>query len=324
MEIIDSAHLQHLLQEHGLAEWGDDLTDIISRHLENHQHGDFKKWQTAIQSLPDIKPQHVDFSSEVVSIQSEISKDTRNQIQTALQLLHPWRKGPFSIHGVHIDTEWRSDMKWKRLVDHIKPLRDKRILDIGCGNGYYLWRMLGEGARCAIGIDPTQLFTMQFRAIQHFAGEHLPISVLPIGIEHLPEGKRTFDTVFSMGVIYHRRDPLEHINQLRTLLHPGGELILETLIVQQDDAVTLQPQDRYAQMRNVWNIPSPARLLEWFNDCGLRDARIVDITTTTSEEQRSTAWMRFHSLTDFLDPQDPGMTVEGYPAPVRAIAIARV
>jgi tRNA (mo5U34)-methyltransferase len=49
---------------------------------------------------------------------------------------------------------------------------------------------------------------------------------------------------------------------------------------------------------------------------------MVDISTTSIEEQRSTEWMKFESLKDFLDPEDPSKTVEGHPAPIRAVFVA--
>jgi tRNA (mo5U34)-methyltransferase len=236
--------------------------------------------------------------------------------------LLPWRKGPFHIHGIDIDTEWRSDMKWDRIQPYITPLDSRCVLDIGCGNGYHLWRMLGAGARCAIGVDPMRLYAVQFQAIRHFVGPQLPVTLLPTGIEDLPLHVPSFDTVFSMGVLYHRRNPVEHIQQLATLVKPGGELVLETLIIEQDGPAELQPQDRYAQMRNVWHIPSLALLKQWMQHAGLSNIRIIDVSATTGEEQRTTGWMPFHSLKDFLDEQDRSKTIEGHPAPVRAVAIA--
>ena len=40
------------------------------------------------------------------------------------------------------------------------------------------------------------------------------------------------------------------------------------------------------------------------------------------DEQRSTEWMRFDSLASALDPNDSGRTVEGWPAPERALLLA--
>jgi tRNA (mo5U34)-methyltransferase len=74
-------------------------------------------------------------------------------------------------------------------------------------------------------------------------------------------------------------------------------------------------------MRNVWFIPSVATLTDWLNDMKFKNIRCVDVTRTTGEEQRVTSWMEFESLADFLDPDDDSRTVEGYPAPKRAIFI---
>ena len=129
------------------------------------------------------------------------------------------------------------------------------MLDVGCGNGYHCWRMLGAGARAVIGIDPTLLSVMQFQAIQRLTG-NANIFVLPLGIEDMPYGLKAFDTVFSMGVLYHRRSPIDHLLELRDSLRPGGELVLETLVIDGKLGDTLVPQQRYAKMRNVWFIPS--------------------------------------------------------------------
>ena len=149
-------------------------------------------------------------------------------LRETLMAFHPWRKGPLELGGVAIDTEWRSDWKWERVRGHV-DLRGARVLDIGCGNGYFGWRMLAEGAKLVVGIDPTLVFVMQWLACRNFAGS-LPNYVLPLGIEDLPRGEPAFDAVFSMGVLYHRRDPLQHLQQIRTLLKPGGTLMLETLV----------------------------------------------------------------------------------------------
>jgi tRNA (mo5U34)-methyltransferase len=197
------------------------------------------------------------------------------------------------------------------------------VLDIGCGNGYFGLRMLGAGAALVVGVDPTLLFVMQHLACRHFADD-LPNFVLPLGIEDLPAGPAGFDTVFSMGVLYHRKDPAEHLERLRGLLKKcGGTLVLETLVLPQNRrGDLLVPDGRYARMRNVWAIPGTERLCGWVRKAGFHSVEVVDETATTPSEQRSTAWMRFESLEQALDPEDGSRTVEGLPAPVRAIVIA--
>jgi tRNA (mo5U34)-methyltransferase len=147
--------------------------------------------------------------------------------------------------------------------------------------------------------------------------------VLPLKLEELPEGNEAFDTVFSMGVIYHRRDHMEHIAQLMHHLKPGGELILEGLVIEGGPGDMLKPEGRYAKMKNVHTIPSPGMMMQWLVDAGLSDIRLLDVSPTTVEEQRSTDWMHFESLADYLDQNDPSRTVEAHPAPIRAVISAR-
>ena len=206
---------------------------------------------------------------------------------------------------------------------HLDTLTGKRVLDIGCGSGYHAWRMLGAGASEVIGIEPTPLFVLQFWALQRYIQAH-GISVLPLGIEHIPPQLRAFDTVFSMGLLYHRRSQFDHLVQLRDCLTDTGELVLETLVVEGDENTVFVPPGRYARMGNVWCIPSPEALSKWLKKVGLKEVSIVDITVTKVDEQRKTSWMQFHSLSHFLDPNDPSKTIEGHPAPMRAILIAKL
>ena len=125
-----------------------------------------------------------------------------------------------------------------------------------------------------------------------------------------------------MGVLYHRRSPMDHLLELRETLKSGGQLVLETLVIDGKAGEVLVPQDRYARMGNVWFLPSCSTLEAWLRKMKFRDIEVIDINTTTTEEQRSTEWMRFHSLSNFLDPEDNSKTIEGYPAPRRAVITA--
>ena len=291
--------------------------------VEPDKHGDYARWQQAVQDLPQVSISSTVLDQSVVRAgeAGDVDDATRAQIERCLRGLHPWRKGPFEVCGVQIDTEWRSDWKWDRLVPHIDSLQGRNVLDIGCGSGYHLWRMLGAGAAMTVGVDPSLLFLMQFRALQHFLGQQ-PAYLLPLGIEHLPAEMKVFDTVFSMGVLYHRRSPFDHLIELRDLLRPGGQLVLETLVIEGQEGQVLVPDGRYARMGNVWFLPSVPTLIQWLQKVRFKNVRCVDVTETTIQEQRPTDWMTFQSLPDFLDPQDASKTIEGYPGPRRAIVIA--
>jgi len=307
-----------------LQPWLDLMPEQIAAGLDENRYGDLPRWRQAIIALPRVPQGQWDFNAAAVTtgIDQVIDASQREQIVTALRQLMPWRKGPYRLHGIDIDTEWRSDWKWQRLAGHIQPLTGRRVLDVGCGNGYHGWRMLGAGAELVIGIDPSPLFIMQFTAVKHFAGDH-PLYVLPLGIDDVPAKLQAFDSVFSMGVLYHRRSPIDHLLQLKDCLRPGGELVLETLVIEGDENQVLLPPGRYGKMRNVWFIPSARAVALWLARCGFVDIQVVDVTRTSVEEQRSTEWMAFESLADFLQPDDHGKTVEGYPAPTRAVFTAQ-
>ncbi|MCF5706324.1 tRNA 5-methoxyuridine(34)/uridine 5-oxyacetic acid(34) synthase CmoB [Pseudomonas syringae] len=317
--MIDLAPLARRLARTPLADWANGLQAQLDTKMAKG-HGDLQRWQSALDALPALTPSRVELADSF-TLETDCDGETRTVLRKALMGLSPWRKGPFNVFGVHIDTEWRSDWKWSRVSPHL-DLTGKRVLDVGCGNGYYQWRMLGAGADCVIGVDPNWLFFCQFQAMQRYLPD-LPAWHLPFALEDLPANLEGFDTVFSMGVLYHRKSPIDHLLALKDCLVKGGELVMETLVIPGDVHQVLVPEDRYAQMRNVWFLPSVPALELWMRRAGFTDVRCVDVSHTTVEEQRSTEWMRYQSLGDFLDPEDHSKTVEGLPAPMRAVIVGR-
>ncbi|MBK4725814.1 MULTISPECIES: tRNA 5-methoxyuridine(34)/uridine 5-oxyacetic acid(34) synthase CmoB [Erwiniaceae] len=319
--MMDFGNFYQLIAKSPLSHWLETLPAQIAAWQRESLHGHFKNWDRSVEHLPALTPETLDLLHSVTADSSHLSARQRDGIEKLLRNLMPWRKGPFSLYGVTIDTEWRSDWKWERVLPHISSLAGRTVLDVGCGSGYHMWRMLGAGANLVVGIDPMQLFLCQFEAVRKLLGNDQRAHLLPLGIEQLPELK-AFDTVFSMGVLYHRRSPLDHLFQLKNQLVSGGELVLETLVVEGDDLQVLVPGERYAQMRNVYFIPSTGALKNWLEKCGFVDVRIADYSVTSTDEQRRTSWMTSESLAEFLDPNDPTKTVEGYPAPLRAVLVA--
>lgn len=280
-------------------------------------------WRAALDELPVGIATHWDVDGGIVRVHPAGDEDrpNLNRLRQTLMRFHPWRKGPFEVLGVSIDSEWRSDTKWNRVAPWV-DLKDAVVLDVGCGNGYYGWRMLDSGAASVAGIDPTPLYGHQYKIFERLLGEDPRHGWFPLGDQDLPADLAAFDVVCSMGVLYHRPNPIGHLTTLRGSLRPGGQLVLETLVIDGNDQGVLVPEGRYAQMRNVWFIPTPDLLARWLRRIRFTDVHIRDVTLTGVEEQRSTDWMTFHSLKDFLDPNDSSRTVEGHPAPRRAILTA--
>lgn len=297
--------------------WGA-LAALAWEKLKGHTHGDLPGWLKTIHALPEGDGyKQLDRGAPVLGRPVDDSALLGKQLFN----LHPWRKGPLELGGIAVDTEWRSDWKWDRLKPHL-DLDGQQILDIGCGNGYFGLRMLAAGAKLVVGIDPTLVFVMQWLAMQKLC-PGLNNFVLPLGIEDLPADTPGFDRVFSMGVLYHRRQPVEHLQQLKSLTRPDGQIVLETLVLEGEGRESLKPSGRYARMRNVHDIPTLTVLRDWLEEAGLSNVTVLDVCKTTTGEQRSTEWMTFESLAECLDSDKPSLTVEGHPAPVRAALLVQ-
>ncbi len=240
-------------------------------------------------------------------------------VQTAKKLI-PWRKGPFKIFDLEIDSEWQSNIKYNLIRPYFN-LKDKVVADIGCNNGYYMFRMLEDKPKRLIGFDPSPLTLHQFEFINHFVKSDIVYEML--GVEHLEFYNHKFDFIFMLGVLYHRPDPVGTLKSLARGLNSKGEILIDTFMIDGDDEICLTPNKRYSKIPNISFIPTIPALKNWLERAGFENIEVLATTITTSQEQRKTPWSFDESLEDFLDPTDSSKTVEGYPAPKRVYIKAR-
>ncbi len=294
------------------------LKEKTKEKLEKPIQGDYPRWLNAYSSLPNINTINIHLNQQAVTCSTDQCIDS--QLKASMQQLIPWRKGPFDMFGCYIDAEWQSNMKWDRIASQIPDLENKLVLDVGCGNGYYMFRMAEKKAKLIMGIDPGLLQIMQFWSIEKYVQSEA--CVLPLSIQQMPQNLALFDVTFSMGVFYHRKSPIHHLKELAYSLKTGGYLVIETLVINGDERACLIPENRYAQMRNVWFLPSVSMLELMLKRTGFKNIKCIDITTTSIQEQRTTQWMKFHSLKEFLN-NDLTKTIEGYDLPRRATIVAQ-
>lgn len=322
-DLLNINYIRHFLSHHHLDPISKDIITACQQKLDK-SHGDVAQWQAALARLPQIENAEFDVDEHAIRLTGNCDWDY-DQLMVALKAFCPWRKGPFQFLNVNIDTEWDSLLKWQRVAKALTAadtdLRNKNVLDIGCGNGAFFWPMLQAEAKSITGVEPMWLFYHQFMVFQDTI-RNPRLCFLPLAVQDLPL-KNTFDTVLSMGVLYHRKSPLDHLAQLKGLLKKGGELVMETIVLPDAGKTLLTPPDRYAGMRNVWMISSVGVLHDWLEKMGFDIIHTSELVKTTLDEQRQSEWMNFHSLNQFLHPENDELTVEGHPAPYRVIIIAR-
>jgi tRNA (mo5U34)-methyltransferase len=288
-----------------------DIAEIRKEREKWMAWKNIKPLRDALERLPSYETQLLLGDTVALSSSEEVD---HAQIEETARMMMPWRKGPFEIFGLFIDTEWQSFMKYN-LLRPFFDLKGKRVADIGCNNGYYLFRMLEDDPAKLVGFDPSALYKTQFDFINHFA--KTPIIYELLGVEHLPFYEEKFDTVFCLGVLYHRSDPVAMLKQLYKGLDKRGEVFLDTFMIDGDEELCLTPAGSYSKIPNIYFVPTIPALKNWCLRAGFSGFEVLATSLTTPDEQRKTEWIEGQSLEDFLDPEDPSKTVEGYPAPKR-------
>ena len=293
------------------------LHDKRSKWVSQEKKG-FLRYRSPFTSLSKYEASHLDFTGDKVIIghPDEINDTEREQIRNNLREFMPWRKGPFSVFGIDIDAEWRSERKWSRVQPHLPDLKNKIIADIGCNNGYYMFRMIPEQPRLVLGFEPSVQHYYCFNSLNGIAGcNQLDIDLL--GVEHLCFFENTFDVIFLMGIIYHRPSPIDTLRDILTALKPGGTCIVESQAIPGEDSMALFPDNTYAKVPGTYFVPTANCLSNWMRKAGFTGVDCFDAHPMSSEEQRKTEWMVFESYSDFVTSENPKLTVEGYPAPWR-------
>ncbi len=300
-----------------------DQEAVCSLHHEkqawiNQPKKGFLRYREPMQTISHLRASELDLSGDVVRIgrRTDLNEAEYTSVQELMRTFMPWRKGPFSVFDITIDAEWQSQRKWNRLLPELPDLKGKTIADIGCNNGYYMFRMAEYQPQLVLGFEPYVPHYFTFSALKGFSGlENIHIDLL--GIEHLPLFPTCFDLIFCLGILYHRPSPIDALRDLHAALKPGGCLLIESQAIPGAESLALFPEKTYAKVPGTWFVPTASCLHNWLARAGFTDVHCFCSHPMNNIEQRKTQWMTFESYQDFIDKNNPELTIEGYPAPWR-------
>ena len=281
-----------------------------------------QSYRKAAESIQSFQPSTLNLDAPIISIGTATDIESPQSLESILKTFCPWKKGPFNVFGTLIDAEWRSDLKWDRLRPHITPLENRTVADIGCHNGYFMFRMNQDNPKRVIGFEPVPKHFWNFQLLQNLIRcDRLNFELL--GVEHIHYFSRFFDSIFCLGILYHHTDPVGLLRKIHQALAPKGELIVDCQGIPGDRPVALTPAKRYAKAKGIWFLPTQSCLENWIRRAGFQKIKVVFAEPLSTQEQRRTDWANIDSLAEFLNPHDPSLTIEGYPAPWRFYAIAQ-
>jgi tRNA (mo5U34)-methyltransferase len=299
------------------------LAQMLVETEQSLNHKPYQRILDLLSQLPDYPDAVWQPDRDWVTIGPVLEPEhpVRKAIQAAAEAIRPWKKGPYNLFGVEIDAEWRSDYKWQRFANELPNLKGADVLDVGGNNGYYSFRVLEQDPDYVLCIDPIARLWYQFQLMQRYARDPR-LEFQMWGWQALDLMPESFDCILCMGILYHHTDPVQLCRNLFAALRPGGFLVMETIVIPGTEQVCLFPPDRYAMMRNVWFVPTVAATCSMLERTRFRDVEVIHTAVHEPAEQRSTLWNPAPSFEDFLDPKDREKTIEGLPAPHRAIVFA--
>lgn len=103
-------------------------------------------------------------------------------------------------------------------------VKDKVVLDIGCGTGYGTHFLIKAGAKKVIGID-NSYETIEY-AQSHYRSNNLEFKQMDIDSINLTA--QSFDVIIALEVIEHLKNPNLLLNEIKKLLKSDGVAILST------------------------------------------------------------------------------------------------
>ena len=136
-----------------------------------------------------------------------------NSEADAFQRIYTHRKSRFANT---LDQIFRKDMyeRYTFTIEHCEPIRDRKFLDVGCGNGMYSLELASKGAAKVVGIDIAEVMIDVCRKSSDEKGLSDRCTFLQTDLlDYKPD--TTFDVSFGIGLFDYISNPLPVLKRMR-------------------------------------------------------------------------------------------------------------
>lgn len=136
-----------------------------------------------------------------------------------------------AAYAAKVDSSsWNALYERPAMIAQLPPVRERTILDAGCGSGWYATQLLAGGAMVDC-IDASErmvaLAGSRFAALPPNEARRVTVQVASLG-ETLPFEDARFDGAISPLVLHYLEDWRPALREIRRVLAPGGWLLFST------------------------------------------------------------------------------------------------
>jgi ubiquinone/menaquinone biosynthesis C-methylase UbiE len=163
------------------------------------------------------------------------------------------------------------------LLDEIKPLKGKTILDVGCGNGNTVLAITKEvgpnGKVVGIDISPEGIAEAKRKAVE--LGLEKVTEFRVADAEQLPFKDNSFDIVISECVVCLTPDKQKALNEKARVLKPGGKIVMHDVVTRTSmpEAIRTDPQ---LYCGCIGGAVSQDEYIKMLEKAGLTEVKAVD------------------------------------------------
>jgi 2-polyprenyl-3-methyl-5-hydroxy-6-metoxy-1,4-benzoquinol methylase len=246
-----------------------------------------------------------DYIDQIVNLQFSGVKWTREKIIEVRDLLSPWNHNIPLPHDVYT-TACRDYYPAHREIMRVVAeglggeWSGRRILDIGCLEGYFSVECALQGAE-VLGIDGKLLNVRKCEFVQSVLGIERAKFVLGDALKVNHESHGRFDVILALGLLYHLDDPYTFLANVAGLC--DGFVVIDTHIALENQPEMIKGEWRpdLSEMRTLTFAGKSyeGRLFREFPTGTERNVK--DLSPTASLENESSVWLTENSLLSMLD-----------------------